>query len=413
MRVLLIGVGAFTHGLAVTLQRAGAECVTWLNRDYAHYGPSQASMAFTAQHYPDPLALLEDYPCDIMIPMSIDWATQPWATTLQERIAIFCPSGEALQIERDRAFAQQIGSAVGIRFPHSFVANNRLDAQAFLDTHDQAYVIKNTLCSPTSPIHTIVCETTADTRSWLDRIDYAEGVFFQEYMGHKEAGHIVFVNRGKVTSLITNQEYKRAFAGNMGKIAGAPLGGIVEQDPYDKYGLCAALIGPLQDWLTRTQYTGPLQVTAMMKDEQWSVIEYNARLGVMCGPIIMHMLHNPLDMLQAVIDPSFEFTPKFKSDIPFGCSITLAGYGYPFLEVTGPACPVHLPTDRDHIWLNEVTETQHEVLADGHRLLDVNGYGTDLNRALVDAYQRLAQIQCSNSYYRPDIGLSLWPPGAD
>ena len=32
-----------------------------------------------------------------------------------------------------------------------------------------------------------------------------------------------------LTSQISNQEYKRAFTGNMGPIAGAPLGGIVEQ----------------------------------------------------------------------------------------------------------------------------------------------------------------------------------------
>jgi hypothetical protein len=43
------------------------------------------------------------------------------------------------------------------------------------------------LFSPTSPIHTILCETLDDTRAWLKHVDYAEGVFMQEYLGRCEA----------------------------------------------------------------------------------------------------------------------------------------------------------------------------------------------------------------------------------
>ncbi|MDG1253915.1 MAG: phosphoribosylamine--glycine ligase [Glaciecola sp.] len=420
LSVLIIGVGAFTHGLARTLQDAGANVIVWLSRDYGHYGPQQSCATYDEDDFASPIELLDTHACDIMIPMSIDWAQQTWARELCARIAVFCPSGDALLIERDRAFAQHIGEEAGIVFPRSFVAQNRLDAQDFLDTHPDPYVIKNTLCSPTSPIHTIVCETLADTQSWLDRIDYAEGVFFQEYMGHKEAGHIVFVQNGNITSLVSNQEYKRAFNGNMGKIAGAPLGGLIEADPDDKYDLAKKLIAPLQPWLKQVNYTGPLQVTAILKNNIWSVIEYNSRLGVTCGPMIMRMLNNPLDMLKAVIDGS-PFIPDFKTDKPMGCSITLAGYGYPFLEVTGPAFPLTLPTalssDKGDVWLNEVKAgkaiSPSTVLADGHRLLDVNAFGQDKGTAVARAYALMQDVGCSNSYYRTDIGDTMWPPGAE
>ena len=77
----------------------------------------------------------------------------------------------------------------------------------------------------------------------------AEGIFLQEYLGRAEAGHIALVSGGEIYSLVTNQEYKRAFNGNMGIVAGAPLGGLVEQDPGDKYGLARDLLHPLS--LTR------------------------------------------------------------------------------------------------------------------------------------------------------------------
>jgi phosphoribosylamine--glycine ligase len=125
-------------------------------------------------------------------------------------------------------------------------------------------------------------------------------------------------------------------------------------------------------------------------------------------------------MLRAVIDGS-NFAPDFNTDKPMGCSITLAAYGYPFLTVTGPAFPLTLPSalssDRGDVWLNEVTagklSTQSEVLADGHRLLDVNAFGADKDTAVARAYALMQDVRCSNSYYRTDIGATMWPPGAE
>ena len=93
------------------------------------------------------------------------------------------------------------------------MARNRIEAEALLARSPRPYVLKNPLCSPTSPIHTILCETVEDTRSWLKHLDYAEGVFLQEYLGRREVGHIALVSGGELYSLVTNQEYKRAFAG--------------------------------------------------------------------------------------------------------------------------------------------------------------------------------------------------------
>jgi hypothetical protein len=77
-------------------------------------------------------------------------------------------------------------------------------------------------------------------------------------------GHIVLVSKGEIHSLVTNQEYKRAFDGNLGIVAGAPLGGLVELDPGDKYGLARQLIHPLRPWFRETGFHGPLQVTAIL-----------------------------------------------------------------------------------------------------------------------------------------------------
>ena len=124
-----------------------------------------------------------------------------------------------MKIERERDLAHRLCRDFKVPFPQSHIARNRLEAEEVLRQHPLPFVIKNPLCSPTSPIHTIVCETLQDTRSWLRHIDYAEGVFMQEYLGPCEAGHIALVSGGEVYSLVTNQEYKRAYAGNMARLA--------------------------------------------------------------------------------------------------------------------------------------------------------------------------------------------------
>ena len=200
-----------------------------------------------------------------------------------------------MRIERERDFARKLCAEFKIPFPQAYVASNRLEAEKILAQHPQPFVIKNPLCSPTSPVHTILCETVEDTRAWLRQVNYAEGVFLQEYLGRAEAGHIALVSGGEIHSLVTNQEYKYAFNGNLGIVAGAPLGGLVERDPDDKYGLARELIHPLRPWLREVKFNGPLQVTAVKRGGKWHVIEYNIRIGVTSGPMILRMLKNPVE----------------------------------------------------------------------------------------------------------------------
>src|SRR5260221_53778 len=90
--------------------------------------------------------------------------------------------------------------------------------------------------------------------------------------------------------VVANQEYKRAFPGVMGLVAGAPLVGQVEKAPGDKYGLARALLHPLKPWFRAVNYHGPIQVTAVRRGNKWHVLEYNIRIGVTSGAMLLRML---------------------------------------------------------------------------------------------------------------------------
>lgn len=411
--VMVLGVGAFAHSTAQILKDNGADVSTYLTRNYGHYAPSLAGPTFQREQYPSPCPLIRERGASLVIPMSIDWALEPWRDELLAMgTQVFGPVGAGMKIERERDFAHQLCREFRVPFPTSHVARNRLEAEELLAKDPLPFVIKNPLCSPTSPIHTILCESVEDTRAWLKEIDYAEGVFLQEYLGRREVGHLALISGGEIYSVVTNQEYKRAFAGDMGIIAGAPLGGLVEKDPNDKYGLARALLHPLRPWFREVNYHGPVQVTAVYQREQWHVIEYNIRIGVTSGAMMLRLLANPVETLWAVARNE-PLQLRFVDHHSFGCSVTLAGYGYPYVQIQGPPLPVEVQGEFDcDVWWNEVKRGDDgRLMTTGHRIADVIGFGAGLEEALQKAYRNVRKIHSLGCYYRQDVGRSLWPPG--
>jgi len=413
--VMILGVGSFAHSIGTALKDAGANICTYLTRNYGHFSPTLAGKTWSREAFPNPVGLVGKNKIDVVIPQSIDWAQAPWARDLiKSGAGIFSPIGEAMRIERERNFASKLCSQFKIPFPRAFVAATRADALKIIEKNPRPYVIKNPLCSPGSPIHTILSQSVAETRAWLQVVNDAEGIFLQEYLGPAEAGHIALVSGGEIHSLVTNQEYKRAFNGNLGIVAGAPLGGLVEQDERDKYGLARQLLHPLKPWLRESNFNGPLQVTAIRNKGKWHVIEYNIRIGVTSGPMILRMLKDPVDVVTRTARNE-KLKLEFKNKLNFGCSLTLAGYGYPFTQTRSPKLPLAVKGRFNcDVWWNEVARRQNgSLMSTGHRIADVIALAPKLNSAIAKAYENIAKIRVPGSYYRTDIGQSLWPPGHD
>ncbi|MBN2506627.1 MAG: phosphoribosylamine--glycine ligase [Verrucomicrobia bacterium] len=412
--VMVFGVGAFTHSVMRILREDGARVSAYLTRDYGHYGPSLEGPVYRASEDPTPFRALDEQRPDLVVPMAIEWALQPWTEAFLARgVPFLCATHEALQLERDRDFARSLCRKYRIPFPEARVMPDRQAALAFVRRRRRPFVLKNPLCSPFSPLHTIVCETPEETEAWIGRANDAEGIFLQEYLGRAEAGHIAMVSGGEIYSLVTNQEYKRAFEGNQGIVAGAPLGGLVEADPGDRYGLARELLHPLRPWMRRVRFHGPVQVTAIRHRRRWHVLEYNVRLGVTSGALLLRLLDHPLAVLRAAaLDQPLRV--RFRPGVRFGCSITLAGYGYPYVALEGPRVPVRVE-DRPtcDLWWNEAAAGAHgTVWATGHRIADVAAVAATLPAAVALACNNIRRLHSAGSYYRRDVGQSLWPPGA-
>ncbi len=412
-RVLIFDVGAFVHGIAQVLKEKGAHVSVYLLRDYGHYGPKcGAHEVYDKRDYPNPCDLIKKGGFDFVVTRSLYWALQDWTEEfISMGVPILCPYGESFMIEREREYAHKLCDEYNIPYPKSFLASNKLEAEKILKENPVPYVLKNTLCDSTSPIRTTVCETIEDTKTWLENLDFREGVFMQEYLGTKEVGHIAFVSNGKIYSVLTNQEYNRAFDGNMGKVAGAPMGGLVEVDKDDKYGIVKDLLDPLLPWFKKVNFHGPIQITAMWNNKKWNVLEYNIRLGVTCGLPIMRMLKDPITVFKQVAKNE-DVSLEFEEGNNCGCVLTLAGHGYPFTEIQAPKFKVNVKEELDcDLWWNEVDEDENgDLFVNGHRVAEIVGMGRTMDEAIKKAYSNISKISCPDSYYRTDIGETLWPP---
>ena len=412
-RVMVFGAGAFTQGVMRCLREDGARVSAYLTRGYGHHGPAQEGTVYPVAEHPSPLEALRRERPDFVVPMSIEWALQGWTPEfLASGTPIVCPTGDGLLLERDRDYGRALCRKTGIPFPEAHRVATRADGKRLVERRGRAFVLKNPLCSPFSPLHTIVCESAAETRAWLDHVNDAEGIFLQEYLGRAEAGHIALVSGGEIYPLVTNQEYKRAFDGNLGIVAGAPLGGLVERDTQDRYGLVRALLRPLLPWFRKVGYHGPVQVTAIRHGRRWHVLEYNVRLGVTNGMLLLRLLANPLQVLRdTALNRPLQI--RFRPGLRYGCSLTLAGHGYPYVVLEGPRLPVTVRGRMDcDVWWNEVAEDPREGLVmTGHRICDVAAVAGTLKGAIQKAYTNIRRVHCLGSYHRTDVGRSLWPPG--
>jgi len=174
------------------------------------------------------------------------------------------------------------------------------------------------------------------------------------------------------------------------------------------------LVHPLLPWLRAVNFHGPLQVTAIKRGGQWRVIEYNIRIGVTSGPMILRMLKDPVAAVLGTARNQ-KLDLSFHAKLNLGCSLTLAGYGYPYTQVRGPQLPLEVDGKFDcDVWWNEVARgADGGLLATGQRIADVIALAPTLESALARAYANLRKIRVVGSYYRTDVGRSLWPPGTE
>ena len=191
-----------------------------------------------------------------------------------------------------------------------------------------------------------------------------------EYAGRASRPHRARQRR-EIYSLVANQEYKRAFSNATSASSRAPARWLGGGGPEDKYGLTRELIHPLRPWLRAVNFHGPLQVTAVKRRGQWCVIEYNIRIGVTSGAMILRLLTNPLETLLATTrNESYSRSSAAIAGSARRSRSRVTATLHPDQRPTG-ALETIAPFNRANadVWWSEVTRTDAgKLMSAGHRL---------------------------------------------
>lgn len=347
---------------------------------------------------------------DYLYPTSINWRDFIDETFLKAHdVKILAANQDALAIEKDRFFAKTLCDTYNVPFVDSYVFTNQNKALNFIKKNPAAYVIKNKYSSPISKIKTTVCISYEQTLSLLKQTDCSDGVFLQKYAGDNEAGHTVFINHGNIYALCTNQEYKKLYTGNLGETLSTPMGGLIEIDQSDRYKLVSQLIEPLKPWFKKVNYCGPLQVTAIKNNKLWQVLEYNTRLGVSSGPMIMLSIDNFFNTFKNMyLNQAFDI--KITPNKTYSCLLHIVSHQYPNKNQQ-----FHYPIQKTihpdcaYFWEDIVQKTDSMHAQQGHSIVNIVTSDNNLNHCLDKIYNYAKDIQSYGSFYRTDIGKTLWP----
>ncbi|MCX6049320.1 MAG: phosphoribosylamine--glycine ligase, partial [Chloroflexi bacterium] len=225
-----------------------------------------------------------------------------------------------------------------------------------------------------------------------------------------------FTDGVTVAAMPPARDHKRIFDGDQGPNTGG-MGAYAPTPDVDAdlvAQIIQTVIQPAVAGMAErgTPYVGVLYAGVMLTPQGAMALEFNCRFGDPETQVLLPLISNLLEVIQACVDGQLEETPL--QTTPGACAtVVLASPGYPGaypvdLPITGldtpPASPVSTNPEDLIIFHAGTARKQGQIVTAGGRVLAVSGRGDDLATALARAYAGVQQIHFEGMHYRKDIG---------
>ena len=227
-------------------------------------------------------------------------------------IKAFGPSGEAAQLEADKAFAKQLMRSSAISTAEGRIFEHFEDAKAYIASRDEAVVVKAAGLAKGKGVY--VCDDPADgilaaEKIMCDKIFGAAGekLIDEDKLLGEEASILAFVDGRNIYVMESSQDHKPIGdgdtgpnTGGMGAYSPAP---VVTEKLMDQ--ITREILVPTVDGMNRSgrSYKGVLYAGLMMTAGGPRVLEYNVRFGdPETQPILMRLKSDLLKVCLAVCD---------------------------------------------------------------------------------------------------------------
>lgn len=424
VNVLLIGGGGREHALADALSRSPR-----LGTLYAtHTG--NPGIARLASPVDVPVSKGEIYRlaqfCDkneveLVVIGPEDPLAEGWADALRNKPdgskrMVFGPGAKGAQLEADKAYAKQMMKAASVPTAEGKVFKKFDQAQEFLRTRDELYVIKATGLAKGKGV--IVPKTNeegiAAVKSML--VDRAFGVagssvLVEEALNGPEVSVLALLDGHNILVLPPCQDHKRLLDNDEGPNTGG-MGAFCPAETISEsamHQIESEVLVPIADALRRDEieFRGVLYAGLMLTPAGPKVLEFNVRFGdPECQPLMARLDSDAVELLWATAAGTLDQIDVRYS--PQSCvTLVLASKGYPESPETGvPITGIEEADAMEGVRVYHAgtrLDPDGDVVTSGGRVLSVTALGDSMAQARERAYQAAAKIHFDGMQLRRDI----------
>jgi phosphoribosylamine--glycine ligase len=328
---------------------------------------------------------------------------------------IFGPTRAAAQLESSKDFAKAFMRRHSIPTADYATFTSAPEAHAYLDARGAPIVIKADGLAAGKGV--VVACTTVEAHAAIDAmlvggsLGAAGGrVVIEGFLEGEEASFIAMVDGKNVLALATSQDHKRLRDGDQGPNTGGM--GAYSPTPVVTPRLHARVMREVIDPVISGMsaegmpYTGFLYAGLMISGEEFSVLEFNCRLGdPETQPIMVRLKSDFVGMVEAALSGNLDKT-EARWDRRIALAVVLASRGYPESAHKGDVI-IGLPEAADedyHVFHAGTALDGSRTVTNGGRVLAVTALGDNVRLAQRRAYEIADRIRFDGMQMRRDIG---------
>lgn len=425
VNVLLIGGGGREHALAAGIARSPR-----LGTLYATH-TSNPGIANLAKPVDVPVSKAELYRlaqfCDknnieLVVIGPEDPLAEGWADALRKKAdgssrMVFGPGDKGAQLEADKAYAKQMMRAASVPTAEGRVFQRFEQAEEFLKTRDEVYVIKATGLAKGKGV--IVPKTNAEgiaaAKDMLVNKAFGaagKSILVEEKLNGVEVSILALLDGHNILVLPPCQDHKRLLDQDHGPNTGG-MGAFCPAETISEQVMRqveSEVLVPIADALRRDEieFRGVLYAGLMLTPGGPKVLEFNVRFGdPECQPLITRLESDLIELLWATAAGTLDQIDVRYSAQAAVC-VVLASKGYPESPQTGfPIRNIKEAEEIEGVTVYHAGTRLNEdgdVVTSGGRVLGVTALGDTIEQARQRAYQAAQIIEFEGKQLRTDIG---------
>ncbi|THE10477.1 phosphoribosylamine--glycine ligase [Bacillus timonensis] len=329
-----------------------------------------------------------------------------------EGLAIFGPTKEAALLEGSKSFAKEIMKKYKIPTAEYETFTSYEDAKQYIQEKGAPIVIKadGLAAGKGVTVALTLDEALSSVYDMLEANKFGEAsaqVVIEEFLEGEEFSLMAFVDGKKAYPMVISQDHKRAFDND----EGPNTGGMGAYSPVPQISekvvqtAIETIINPTVKAMETEgrRFTGVLYAGLILTVNGPKVIEYNARFGDPETQVVLPRLDSDfIEVIEGLLDQR-EITLEWSNQATLG--VVLASKGYPENYEKGAIIEgLNNLDEKITVFHAGTDKVNDQFVTNGGRVLTVVASGESLEDAQNIVYQDAGKIQCSNLFYRKDIG---------